>query len=489
MTQAFKIQSAAQMLDPEFPPRGSGFPERVEKQPAATWGHPWNLSPAWDWKPGKILLGQWEGRLLGDPDQKEMNRLGDDRHLMTIAGSRAGKSRTVLIPNLLRYPGSVVVIDPKGELARETAIARAENFGQSVFVLDPFGTSGFESYSYNPLDELDPASPAFIDDIGLVTSSLIIDAKGEGAHWTEAAKTLVSGILLYMYASGGEVSLPRLRRILMSQDAPLTFGKSNDGEPSLFDLMAQTEAFGGMVARIGRSFREKSEREGSSVVSTAREQLAFLDSVPMAEVLEGSPLRLGNLKQQATTIYLCLPAARLATHARWLRLIVTLAVVELEKDQTKPKHPVLLMLEEFAALQRLPAIERAAGFMAGFGVRLWTILQDLSQLQAQYDKSWETFIGNTGILQIFGNMDLATTQHISKMLGNAMVIERQDIRVSGSSMDHGDLGIRENPRSVPLLEPFEIVSHFARPTWRQLILSPGRPPIYMERYNSNGTEF
>lgn len=466
-----------------FPPRGSGFPDRNEQQPAATWAHPWELGPGWDWKPGKILLGQWGDRLLGDPDQKETGRLGDDRHLVTIAGSRAGKSRTVLIPNLLRYPGSVIVIDPKGELARETALARVQQFGQQVVILDPFGASGFESHAYNPLDELTPRSATFIDDVALAASALIVSAKGEGAHWTDSARSLITGILLYMYASGGECSLPRLRRILMGEDGPLVFGDANG--QSLFERMATVEAFGGMVSRVGASFRDKSEREGSSIVSTAREQLSFLDSVPMEGVLASSPLRLGDLKSRPTTIYLCLPAARLATHSRWLRLVVTLALVELEKDQTSPKFPVLLMLEEFAALQRLEAIERAAGFMAGFGVRLWTILQDLSQLQAQYDKSWETFLGNAGIIQIFGNMDLATTGHVSKMLGNATVLERQDVRVSGSAMDHGDLGIRETPRSVPLLEPFEIVRHFARPTWRQLILSPGRPPIYMERYNSN----
>ncbi len=482
MTYASPGLEPAAMLDPEFPPRGSGFPERNEKQPAAEWAHPWELGPAWDWKPGKILLGSWEGRLLGDPDQKEFGRLGDDRHLVTIAGSRAGKSRTVLIPNLLRYPGSMLVIDPKGELARETALARSEGFGQDVVVLDPFGTSGFESYAYNPLDELDPASSTFIDDIAMVASSLIIGAKGDNAHWTDGARSLVTGILLYMYAEGGECSLPRLRRILMGEAGPLTFGEG-DGT-SLFERMGKSPAFDGRVARVGNAFRDKSEREGSSIVSTAREQLAFLDSLPMASVLGSSHLRLGSLKSRPTTIYLCLPASRLATHARWLRLVVTLALVELEKDQTSPKHPVLFMLEEFAALERLEAIERAAGFMAGFGVRLWTILQDLSQLQAQYEKSWETFIGNAGVLQFFGNMDLATTQHLSKMLGHATVLERQDIRVSGSAMDHGDLGIRETPRSVPLLEPFEIVRHFARPTWRQLILSPGRPPIYMERYRN-----
>jgi type IV secretion system protein VirD4 len=477
------------LLDPEFPPRGSGYPERNEKQPAAEWAHPWQLGPGWTWRPGKILLGAWQDRLIGDPDQKEMNRLGDDRHLITIAGTRAGKSRTVLIPNLLVYPGSMIVIDPKGELARETALPRAERFGQRVVPLDPFGVSGFESYSYNPFDELDPSSATFIDDVRVVASALIVDGKGDNAHWTESAKALLVVLILYMFASGGEVSLPRLRRILMGAEGALTFGVTPEGrDPTIFDRMAKLDAFDGMVARVGKSFRDKSEREGSSIVSTAREQLSFLDSLPMNDVLKSTALRLGSLKSEPTTIYLCLPAGRLPTHFRWLRLIIALSLIELEKDQTKPEHPVLLLLEEFAALEHMPVIERAAGFMAGFGVRLWTILQDLGQLKGQYRDSWETFIGNAGIIQVFGNMDLATTGHLSKMLGNATVLERQDIRVSGSAMDHGDVGIRENPRSVPLLEPFEITRHFARSTWRQLILSPGRPPIYIDRLNKPNTK-
>lgn len=369
------MNSADILLDPEFPPRGSGHPTRIEKTPTAEWAHPWQLSAAWDWKPGKILLGEWQGRLIGDPDQKEMNRLGDDRHLITIAGSRAGKSRTVLIPNLLRYPGSMIVIDPKGELAAETAVLRSEKFGQSIVILDPFGTSGFESGAYNPLDEIDPESETFIDDVKVVASALIVDGKSD-PHWTDAAKTLVVGAILYMFGTGGEISLPRLRRILMDAEGPLASGASSN-EATLFERMAKIDAFGGMVARTGASFRTKSERECSSIVSVAREQLSFLDSVPMGNGLQSSRLRLGNLKVQPTTVYLCLPAGRLSTHFRWLRLIIALGLVELEKNRTKPTHPVLLLLEEFAALEHMPVIERAAGFMAGFGVRLWTILQDL----------------------------------------------------------------------------------------------------------------
>ena len=85
------------------------------------------------------------------------------------------------------------------------------------------------------------------------------------------------------------------------------------------------------------------------------------------------------------------------------------------------------------------------------------------------------------IIQAFGNVDLTTTEHLSRMLGSTIYTEVQTQRVSTSNLQHGDTGQRENVRSVRLLDPAEIAFHFARDTNRQLILSPGRPPIYMNR--------
>lgn len=88
---------------------------------------------------GSLLLGRRGGRLVG---------WKDDRHVMTIAGSRAGKGVSLIIPNLLLYEDSALVIDPKGENARITARRRgteADGLGQDVYVLDPFGVSGVSS--------------------------------------------------------------------------------------------------------------------------------------------------------------------------------------------------------------------------------------------------------------------------------------------------------------------------------------------------------
>lgn len=67
------------------------------------------------------------------------------------------------------------------------------------------------------------------------------------------------------------------------------------------------------------------------------------------------------------------------------------------------------------------------------------------------------------------------------MMGNTRVMETQDVKVSSSAIAHGDLGRREQIRNYRLLDANEIVFHFARETGRQLVLVPGRPPIYMSR--------
>lgn len=297
----------------EFPPRGSGEAGRVEAPPASLWGYPEDLGENWDWRPGKVLLGKWGDRLIGDPDRVEdrrgeiVIRHGDDRHIVTIAGSRAGKSRTVLLPNLRRYPGSMFVVDPKGDLARETAGARAQAFGHESQVLDPFDASGLPSASYNPLDELDPNAETFVDDAGLVADALIIDSKNE-VHWTDAAKNLILAIILFMFAIGDIPTLPRLRRVLLGEEGVLSRpDQDEDEDRSLFVRMAKfEEAFDGLLALFGLSFLDKSERELASIVSTAREQTRFLDAAPMRRVLQPSTLRFANLKRRPITVYACL---------------------------------------------------------------------------------------------------------------------------------------------------------------------------------------
>lgn len=182
------------MQSDQFPPRGSGIAGRLETMPSQVWAHPWQLGPSWDWKSGHILLGHWQGRLIGRDD---------DRHVVTLAGSRAGKSLTVLIPNLLRYQGSCVVIDPKGQLAIATA-AHRQSMGQRTFVCDPFGVTGIASASYNPFAELGYGNAQLIAPDATQAMDACIINNAKDPHWTDAGKNLSRGTVLHKMATKRE---------------------------------------------------------------------------------------------------------------------------------------------------------------------------------------------------------------------------------------------------------------------------------------------
>lgn len=449
----------------EFPPRGSGIPGRHESAPSSRWGHPWELSAGWDWQPGGVLLGRWNDRLIGHDDR---------RHIVTVAGTQAGKSSTVLIPNLLRYPGSVLVLDPKGELARATAARRAA-MGQRVYVLDPFGEMETETAAHNPFDELGQGRPDHVAADAAQLADALIISNNKDPHWTDSAKNLIRGLTLHLLSTASRyATLRQVRGLLNGTPAEMD---------ALFSAMTGSAAFDGIVGNIGRSFLGKLEaggRELQGILSTAQEQTAPLDDV--ARITERSDFRLSDLGSGRMSIYLVLPGMRMGTHYRWLRLVIQQALAAMERAPVRRDQlPVWFILEEFPSLGHMRSIETAAGLMAGFGVKLWSVLQDLTQLQTHYPKSWETFLGNAGIIQAFGNADVTTTEHLSKMLGTTQVIERQSVRVSGQAMSHGDTGLRENLRNVRLLDANEITRNFSRETNRQLILVPGRPPLYMER--------
>lgn len=451
------------MTTRSFPPRGSGAQNVLEAPPSQAWVHPDQLGPHWDWKPGRVLLGKWKGRLIGRDD---------DRHIVTLAGNRAGKTQTALIPNLLRYPGSCVVLDPKGELAKATAAAR-KRMGQRGFVFDPFGVTGMPSASYNPFSELETTDPRYwAADIAQAIDAIVIN-NAKDPHWTDAGKNLLRGTALHiLHTTKKAPTLRQLRRLVN--------GTADDLE-KLFEGMAKSSIES--VANTGASFLGKLElgpKELQSILSTVQEQTASFDDV--AHITERSDLKLTDLRNGNVTIYLVLPGLRMGTHYRWLRLMIQLALAAMERAPVpRGKLPVWFVLEEFPTLGHMRSIETAAGLMAGYGVKLWAVLQDLTQLQTHYQKSWETFLGNAGVLQAFGNADTTTTEYLSRRLGMTQVIERQEVRVTGSAMAHGDLGRRENLRAVRLLEANEITEWFARETGRQLLITAGGRPIYLER--------
>jgi type IV secretion system protein VirD4 len=475
------LDRGSQELLEEALPRGLPFGrEQQNRSERAEWAGVEEIAGL-KWKPGDIVLGKFNGERLGYMDDKPM---------ATIASARSGKSSTVIIPTLLTYPGSALVLDPKGELAAETAEFRRRELKQDVHVLDPFGCTGLKGSSFNVLEELDPASPHLIDDVDKVSQSLVLreGKDAEADHWTGSGQFLLRGKVLYtLVLPPQDRHLGTVRELLTLSYPPLvhaaeqaakampkgpaSVGTAEIAQRTLFTAMAQAGSqFFGALTASGQSFLRKNERERSSIISTAETQTRFLDSPLLREMSKTSSFRLADLRHKNMTIYLCLPAGEMENHYRWLRLIVRQALTALEREGPYPrgKLPILFLMEEFASLGHMKIMEQAAAYFPGFGVKLWMVLQDLGQLKHHYPHSWQTMIGNTALVQYFATSDPETNDYISSRLGMT------SFTLKARTVDdvEGEAAHKER-----LVYPQEIEKIFAARTGRQGLVIAGRAPV------------
>ena len=374
------------------------------------------------------------GLIVGRENRKggQLLRYAGQAHLLTIAPTRSGKGVGAIIPNLLTADRSVLCVDPKGENARVTARARAR-FGP-VYVLDPFGISGQPSAAFNPLAGLDPDSLDLAEDAALLADALVHDPPGQGgeAHWNEEGKALIAGLILHVVCTAApEIrTLSAVRELLTS---------STQEFRTILAIMQGSAGAGGLIRRAANRHLGKSEREASGVLSSAQRHTHFLDSARINLTMASSDFRFADLKEAKATVFLVLPPERLDAYSRWLRLMVAQAIHDLALSPAQPAAQVLFLLDEFAALGRLEPVERAFGLMAGYGLQLWPILQDMHQLWSTYGERAGTFVSNAGLVQIFNVADVETASWVSKSIGATTMT----YQTTGTSTSRGGMQLFE----------------------------------------------
>lgn len=447
------------------------------------------------WFPPQMLMAQaGYGKALSyRPDRLWLGRTPDetalpvgfidDRHIVTIAGSRAGKGVSSIIPVLCEYPGSVLCFDPKGDNARCTAARRGfgthhphvVGFEQDVFVLDPSGISGVEeSYlaTFDPLDGLGPDNERTYEETGLIADGLFVPTDPKDAHWDDSARDFVQALILHVLSwpsYAGDRTLGRVRKLLRDgeRDEHQAFQAylTDQGDPdsdaitkrvsafdTLLSVMSENMAFDGAIAGAATGLMDLGERERGSILSTARRNLKFLDSPKMQKCLSTSEhtLSLEMLKRnpRGVSVFVVLPSRLMKSHSRWMRLLLNLVIARMEIDAEPPEtgHPVLAICDEFPVLGHMAMLESAVGYMAGFGLKIWAILQDLPQLKRHYPQSWETFLGNAGTLQFFGNADQTTLEFISRRLGEIEVLRETENQSTTETESEADISEFEKVR-------------------------------------------
>ena len=370
-----------------------------------------------------------EGLGLGRYFDEAAQRIGEkivyegERHLLLFGPNGTGKGTRFLIPNLLSIRDrSIVVIDPKGELAAVTSAFR-RTVGD-VVMLNPFDVLGLGSAGFNPLDMLDPAAPNFYDDAAALGEALI-KVEGKDPHWSESAQGLLVALIMWeKRKNGARANLENVRRMLTEAE---TWERYSGGDGKLRErpkgglrvTAADMVAEGGYeIASLAARFVEQTN-ELSSIRSTADTQTRWILSEPMRRDLKKPGVDFRRLKDRPVTVYVILPAERVRTHAVWLRLVIVSALRALYRAGGLR---TLLLIDEMPALGHLAPLEDAFGLVRGYKVQIAGICQDLAQLKALYNERWESFLANAGVVQGFTPNDLTTADWMSRRAGQATLV-------------------------------------------------------------------
>ncbi|WP_438728227.1 type IV secretory system conjugative DNA transfer family protein [Parasphingorhabdus sp. DH2-15] len=376
----------------------------------------------------------------------------EDLNFLTCAGPRSGKGISTVIPNLLLYPGSAVVVDPKGELAELTAAYRKDKLGQKVIVLDPAGVADIPDDlrgTFNPLGAL-----ATYDDKDVVSAAqsiasgiVVPNPASKEPFWEQSALNFIQNVILYILKKfpAEERTLMKLRETCASGDITLFNEfvelKREDNpdfeadiamaQEMLLDNMAAMDEFGGVVREAASKIRNFGDQTRGNVLGNVMTNLDFLNDPRLWDNLVHSTdpdttFELSELRdqEQFITVYLCLPTDMMQLQGRWLRLVCAQIIqyIERSKKFEKSEHlPVLMMIDEFFQLGPFPSIVNTLTYAPSFGLRLWLIIQDLNQLKINYPKEWETILGACGVKQFFGVNELTTAKYVSELVGQAEV--------------------------------------------------------------------
>lgn len=359
----------------------------------------WQGPHASHWPPSGFSFGFLPSHTTRMQDWKPVLYHGDG-HLMTIAPTGSGKGVGAIIPALLRHRGAVIVIDPKGENHAVTARRRQE-LGQEVVLLDPFGVTGKQAASFNPLDLLHGSAEQDESDALALAELIVPTAPGkQDPYWDSRARFLLAALMLHLGGKGaGIAALPELHHALHGDAEAIT---------TLAGEMARSS---NPVVQYGaRILDSRSSKTLASILSTAQshvadfvgpriEQATTRSSFDLQALVDGSPL----------SIYIVIPPQHLESARGLLRLWIGALFALILRRKQRITPPTLFLLDEAAQLGPLDQLRQAITLLRGYGLQTWSFWQDLSQLQNIYSDDWETLYNNCHVHQVFG----ITTMHLA----------------------------------------------------------------------------
>lgn len=439
-----------------------------------------------------LILGRWPGRR----GERGVLRHDGPEHVFVFAPTRSGKGVSLVVPNLLSWPHSVLVHDMKGENWALSAGWRSRELGSLCIRFDPTCTDGTAA-RYNPLFEIRMGDQEVRDAQNV--ADILIDPNGDRIrdHWDRTAHSLLVGVILHVLYAERDKTLAGCAQFLARPDRPIDLGlevmmgteHAPEGHPGWLDPVTgeQTRTHP-TVAAAARALIDKSPNERSGVLSTA---LGFLDLYRDPILARNTAVSDFGLKDlvhhdQPVSLYLTVPPSDLSRTRPLVRLLLNQACRRLTermdfaggRGKGAGKHPLLLLLDEFPALGKLSFFQESLAYLAGYGIRAMLITQDLSQHQGVYGKQ-EAITANCHVRIAFAANKPETAELLSQMAGDTTVSHKQVSYRGGRFdlvMDHRHITQQKVRRR--LLTPDEAMRLDAD---HEVVFVAGEQPIYARK--------
>ena len=344
-----------------------------------------------------------------------------------LDGSGSGKSASYSIPNAHQMLGSYIFTDPKGELYDRTA-GYLKQHGYEIKVLNLVRPQ--YSDGYNPLMHISSEL-----DVDVIANTIVKGQKTESSsepYWDDMAEMLLKALIYYLIAMR-----PEEEQNLASCAELVRAANNNGGSNLLTELMNQLPY--DHPARMNyKSIEIAPEKTYGSILSSLQSKLGKFDSKEIAELTSTDTINFEDIGNKKTAVYVISSD----THTAYdflLTIFFSQMIQQLydyaDKNGGKLKVPTYFILDEFANIGKIPDFDKKISTSRSRKISFSVILQNIDQLEAIYEKSYETIMGNCDTHLFLGSNSFKTVEYFSKALGEK-TIGRDSISVNKDKQNH-----------------------------------------------------
>ena len=376
-------------------------------------------------------------------------------NVLVCGGSGAGKTRFYCKPNAMNCNTSMVILDPKGEIARDTGhLLKAR--GMEVKVLDLINM--WRSHCYNPFVYLENDNDVQRLVTNLFKSTTPKGAQSQDPFWDTAASMLLLALVFYLKyeAPPDEQNFPMVMEMLRAGDVR----EEDEGYQSpldeLFDRL-EMRSPDHIAVKYYRDYRSGSGKTLKSIQITLAARLEKFNLESLAALTMTDELDLASIGEKKTALFVIIP-----DNDTSFNFLVSILYTQLfqqlfysadhKHGGALPVH-VHFLMDEFANVSLPDDFDKILSVMRSRGVSVSIILQNLAQLKALFEKQWESIVGNCDEFLYLGGNEQSTHKYVSELLGK----ETLDTNTYGkSSGRNGNYSTNYQISGRELLTPDEV---------------------------------